>query len=116
MPPEVIEKNDYSKQSDVWSFGIFLWETLSCKVPFSNYDFHVVMYAVRKSFKIIFFKIVKKEKTPHVPENCPFELREVFNNCWKKNSQDRASFSCIIALLEKAEKTIDNNYKWVTFF
>lgn len=57
MPPEVIEKNDYSKQSDVWSFGVFLWETLSCKVPFSNYDFHVVMYAVRKFFKFFTFKI-----------------------------------------------------------
>lgn len=46
MAPEVIEKLDYSKASDVWSFGVFLWEILSRKVPFSNYESHVIMYAV----------------------------------------------------------------------
>lgn len=48
MPPEVIEKNNYSPKSDIWSFGVFLWEILSRKVPFKDYNQGVILYAVIK--------------------------------------------------------------------
>jgi len=48
-----------------------------------------------------------------VPGNCPKELRDIFNNCWRRNASDRPHFSKVIELLELAEKTVDNNYKWV---
>ncbi|KAI1714879.1 protein tyrosine kinase domain-containing protein [Ditylenchus destructor] len=101
MPPEVIEKNQYSKQSDVWSFGVFLWEVLSCKIPFTNYDAHVIMIA-----------IVERKKTLPLPENCPEELQAVFGGCWKRRAAERHSFSTIIKLLEEAEQVIDIKYKW----
>jgi serine/threonine protein kinase len=50
MPPETLKSYEYSKKSDVWSFGVFLWETLSCRIPFENYQFQVVMFAVSSYF------------------------------------------------------------------
>uniref|UniRef100_A0A915CLE5 Protein kinase domain-containing protein n=1 Tax=Ditylenchus dipsaci TaxID=166011 RepID=A0A915CLE5_9BILA len=82
------------QEGQLWWF-MFLWEVLSCQAPFSNYDFHVVMYAV-----------VRKEKTLHVPENCPMELRDVFSQCWKRDTKKRPSFSQILQLLEVAEKKL----------
>lgn len=51
MAPEVIKDQAYSKKSDVWAFGVFLWETLSCCVPFGDCEGFVVMYAVRHLFE-----------------------------------------------------------------
>lgn len=36
MPPEVIKSSTYSKFSDVWSFGVLLWELLTGEVPYKG--------------------------------------------------------------------------------
>lgn len=36
MPPEVIKNSTYSKASDVWSFGVLLWELLTGEVPYKG--------------------------------------------------------------------------------
>lgn len=36
MPPEVIKSSTYSKASDVWSFGVLLWELLTGEVPYKG--------------------------------------------------------------------------------
>ena len=36
MPPEVIKSSNYSKASDVWSFGVLLWELLTGEIPYKG--------------------------------------------------------------------------------
>ncbi len=36
MPPEVIKSANYSKASDVWSFGVLLWELLTGEIPYKG--------------------------------------------------------------------------------
>lgn len=36
MPPEVIKSSNYTKASDVWSFGVLLWELLTGEIPYKG--------------------------------------------------------------------------------
>ena len=36
MAPEVIEHKPYDGKADVFSFGVVLWELLTCRVPYSE--------------------------------------------------------------------------------
>jgi serine/threonine protein kinase len=40
LAPEAMSKNcEYTEKVDVYPYGIILWELLSCKQPFEEYDF-----------------------------------------------------------------------------
>jgi serine/threonine protein kinase len=44
MPPEVIKSSVYSKASDVWSFGVLLWELLTGEIPYRGEE-KIVYYS-----------------------------------------------------------------------
>uniref|UniRef100_A0A182UC98 mitogen-activated protein kinase kinase kinase n=1 Tax=Anopheles melas TaxID=34690 RepID=A0A182UC98_9DIPT len=46
MPPEVIKSGTYSKASDVWSYGVLLWELLTGETPYKGFDSLSVAYGV----------------------------------------------------------------------
>ncbi|XP_044524532.1 mitogen-activated protein kinase kinase kinase 10 [Gracilinanus agilis] len=46
MAPEVIRLSLFSKSSDVWSFGVLLWELLTGEVPYREIDALAVAYGV----------------------------------------------------------------------
>ncbi|WAR20552.1 M3K9-like protein [Mya arenaria] len=46
MAPEVIKNNTYSKHSDVWSYGVVLWELLTGETPYKGIDQLGVAYGV----------------------------------------------------------------------
>ncbi|KAF3845292.1 hypothetical protein F7725_008455 [Dissostichus mawsoni] len=46
MAPEVIRSSTFSKGSDVWSYGVLLWELLTGEVPFRGIDGLAVAYGV----------------------------------------------------------------------
>ena len=37
MPPEVIKTSTFSKASDVWSYGVLVWELLTGETPYKEY-------------------------------------------------------------------------------
>jgi mitogen-activated protein kinase kinase kinase 9 len=60
MAPEVIKSSTFSKASDVWSYGIVLWEILTGETPYKGIDALAVAYGVA----------VKKLTLP-IPTTCP---------------------------------------------
>ena len=44
--PEVLDTGDYSKASDVYSFGIVLWEILTLRLPWAEWSHWQVLHAV----------------------------------------------------------------------
>ncbi|MGH0132471.1 UNVERIFIED_CONTAM: hypothetical protein FKN15_049157 [Acipenser sinensis] len=46
MAPEVIRSSTFSKGSDLWSYGVLLWELLTGEVPFRGIDGLAVAYGV----------------------------------------------------------------------
>jgi len=106
-PPEVIIENAYSEKSDVWSYGVLLWEIFSCRLPYKDYDNIYILYSV-----------AYREKTPCLPTDCPQALKDVFTASWMQNCAERADFGSVLQLLDKAEAALGSVegqelFKWV---
>lgn len=103
MAPEALSDNIYTTCSDVWSFGIVLWEI----VTFSAYPYQGLSND----------EVVKRVTAGHTlsrPANCPDLLFDIMLKCWKKNPNERPTFIEIIEilLLETNEKlSLDSFYK-----
>lgn len=90
MAPEVIEHRPYDEKADVFSFGVVIWELLTCKVPYS--DMTPLQAAVG---------VVQKGLRPGIPPNCPGPLAEVLEACWAQLPASRPSFRDLTPRLQQ---------------
>ena len=90
MAVESLTRRMYSSKSDVWAFGVLLWEIMTlCLVPYHDIsDDKEVARAVRAG-----------ERLPK-PDNCPDELYAIMTKCWCERPQDRPSMPEIHAMLQ----------------
>lgn len=69
MAPEVIKNSTFSRASDVWSYGVVLWELLTGETPYKGIDTLAVAYGVA----------VNKLTLP-IPSTCPQPWRELMES------------------------------------
>jgi len=80
--PEVLEYRKYSHKSDVWSFGIVLWEMFEYgKVPYPELSNSQTMTEVLKGIRLPKPKLMSDE------------IGEIMFSCWKPNPSDRPTFA-----------------------
>ncbi|XP_058268314.1 muscle, skeletal receptor tyrosine-protein kinase isoform X2 [Hemibagrus wyckioides] len=90
MPPESIFYNRYTTESDVWAYGVVLWEIFSHGMqPYYGMAHEEVIYYVRDGHVLL------------CPEQCPLELYNLMRLCWSTNPSDRPSFASIHRILER---------------
>eukprot|EP01117_Protostelium_nocturnum_P012933 TRINITY_DN4790_c0_g1_i3.p1 TRINITY_DN4790_c0_g1~~TRINITY_DN4790_c0_g1_i3.p1 ORF type:complete len:528 (+),score=188.66 TRINITY_DN4790_c0_g1_i3:206-1789(+) len=91
--PEVLSKREYSHASDVWSFGILLFEIhTNGTVPYSDKDNKEVVSFVTKGNKL------------KIPEGVTLEISALMEKCWSSSPNDRPEFSQIAKALKKELK------------
>ncbi|XP_060532516.1 mitogen-activated protein kinase kinase kinase 11 isoform X2 [Cylas formicarius] len=90
MAPEVIKNSTFSKASDVWSYGVLLWELLTGEVPYKGIDTLAVAYGVA----------VNKLTLP-IPSTCPQPWRKLMEKCWASDPHRRPSFEHILEDLDE---------------
>ncbi|XP_054693452.1 tyrosine-protein kinase Fes/Fps isoform X2 [Grus americana] len=82
--PEALNYGRYSSESDVWSFGILLWEAFSLgAVPYANLSNQQTREAVEQGVRL------------DPPEQCPEEVYRLMQRCWEYDPRKRPSFSTI---------------------
>ncbi|XP_067430512.1 muscle, skeletal receptor tyrosine-protein kinase [Thunnus thynnus] len=97
MPPESIFYNRYTTESDVWAYGVVLWEIFSHGMqPYYGMGHEEVIYYVRDGHIL------------SCPENCPLELYNLMRLCWSTHPSDRPSFSSIHRILERMHQNTLN--------
>ncbi|XP_018425474.1 PREDICTED: tyrosine-protein kinase ZAP-70 isoform X2 [Nanorana parkeri] len=79
--PECIQYHKFSSRSDVWSFGVTMWEAFS---------YGQKPYKKLKGTQVIEF-IEKKERLA-CPAQCPKEMYELMLDCWIYKMDDRPNF------------------------
>ncbi|XP_030327036.1 muscle, skeletal receptor tyrosine-protein kinase isoform X2 [Strigops habroptila] len=97
MPPESIFYNRYTTESDVWAYGVVLWEIFSYGMqPYYGMAHEEVIYYVRDGNVL------------SCPDNCPLELYNLMRLCWSKLPSDRPGFASIHRILERMyEKAVE---------
>ncbi|XP_045460626.1 tyrosine kinase receptor Cad96Ca [Harmonia axyridis] len=90
MAPESLYDNIFSVKSDVWSFGILMWEVVTLgSTPYPGMSAAEVMKKVKDGYRL------------DKPDHCRRELYNIMYYCWDKDPKQRPSFSECIGLLEK---------------
>ncbi|GMY16714.1 serine/threonine-protein kinase STY13-like [Fagus crenata] len=89
MAPEVLDGKPYNRKCDVYSFGICLWETYCCDMPYPNLSFADISSAV-----------VRQNLRPEIPRCCPSSLASIMRKCWDANPEKRPDMDEVVRLLE----------------
>uniref|UniRef100_A0A6Q2XTW9 Discoidin domain-containing receptor 2 n=1 Tax=Esox lucius TaxID=8010 RepID=A0A6Q2XTW9_ESOLU len=98
MSWESILLGKFTTASDVWAFGVTLWETLTfCKEqPYSQLTDEQVIENTGE-----FFRDQKRQIYLPQPALCPDPVYKIMLSCWRRNTKERPSFQEIYrALLE----------------
>ncbi|XP_008048434.1 tyrosine-protein kinase Fes/Fps isoform X5 [Carlito syrichta] len=91
--PEALNYGRYSSESDVWSFGILLWETFSLGAsPYPNLSNQQTREFVEKGGRL------------PCPELCPDAVFRLMEQCWVYEPGQRPSFSAICQELQSIRK------------
>ncbi|XP_068158008.1 insulin-like receptor [Drosophila tropicalis] len=103
MPPESLRDGVYASSSDVFSFGVVLWEmaTLASQPYQGLSNEQVLRYVIDGG-------IMER------PENCPDVLHKLMHRCWHHRPSARPSFLDIIAYLEPHSSNAQ--FKDVSFY
>ena len=89
MAPEVAKYQKYNHKVDIYSFGILLWELLSCKKPFADYDL--------QDFREF---VMHGEERPGMDEKWPVDVQDMIHNCWSPDIEKRPDFSKLVCILD----------------
>ncbi|XP_011494651.1 PREDICTED: tyrosine-protein kinase transmembrane receptor Ror-like [Ceratosolen solmsi marchali] len=93
MSPESVMYGRFTLESDVWSFGVVLWEVYSFgKQPYYGHNNDEVMKLILEGIMLI------------PPEDCPPYVCQIMRDCWKTEPRDRLRFVDILEKLEKAQE------------
>ena len=95
LAPEVIQQQQWSSKSDVWSFGCLMWEVFSGgQRPYTGFVDQEVIGLVTSG---------------HVlsrPDRCPAIVYDVMTECWKRPSSSRADMSSVCRRLASCQKPL----------
>ncbi|KAA8593350.1 hypothetical protein FQN60_009466 [Etheostoma spectabile] len=88
--PEAIAYRKFTSASDVWSFGIVMWEVMAFgERPYWDMSNHEVMKAINEAFRL------------PAPMDCPSAINQLMLQCWQNDRSKRPRFSDIVNILDK---------------
>ncbi|KAK6195476.1 hypothetical protein SNE40_000901 [Patella caerulea] len=108
--PEGLAFNRFSTKSDVWAFGVLLWELATYGMsPYPGVDLTEVYHLLERGYRM------------ERPAGCPAHVYQLMLKCWQWEPKDRPTFKEIHYLLEnmfdmssiseEVEKELEKNDK-----
>ncbi|XP_050988520.1 proto-oncogene tyrosine-protein kinase ROS isoform X2 [Labeo rohita] len=90
MSPESLTDGIFNKYSDVWAFGVLLWEIMTLgKLPYPTYTNHEVLTHISTGARL------------PSPDGCPKRLYNLMMSCWKQEPTERPNFQYLEKTLRK---------------
>ncbi|XP_028443719.1 megakaryocyte-associated tyrosine-protein kinase isoform X2 [Perca flavescens] len=88
--PEALKKEKFSTKSDVWSYGVLLWEIFSYgRQPYPKMSLKEVKEMVEGGYRM------------EAPEDCPPSVYSLMRICWEQEPRRRPAFHKLREKLER---------------
>uniref|UniRef100_A0AAF5PGR0 Receptor protein-tyrosine kinase n=4 Tax=Wuchereria bancrofti TaxID=6293 RepID=A0AAF5PGR0_WUCBA len=85
MALEALDSHVYTIYSDVWSFGILLWEIMTLGgTPYPSIAMQQLYSCLKEGYRM------------EAPDNCPEEVYDVMVACWQEKPENRPSFDTLV--------------------
>lgn len=108
--PECLKECKFYYASDVWSFGVTLYELLtycdSSQSPPSKFIELIGLTQGQMTVLRLTELLERGERLPR-PEKCPYEIYLLMKNCWEAEASFRPTFQNLIPIL----KTVQEKYQ-----
>ncbi|KAG7333206.1 hypothetical protein KOW79_003341 [Hemibagrus wyckioides] len=102
MSPESLKDGVFTTNSDVWSFGVVLWEIATlAEQPYQGMSNEQVL------------RFVMEGGLLDKPDNCPDMLFELMRMCWQYNPKMRPSF---LEIISSIKEELEPSFRDVSFF
>ncbi|CAO4386651.1 unnamed protein product [Caenorhabditis nigoni] len=102
MAPESLSSYEYSFKSDVWSYGVLLWELFSLgEVPYAEVQTTELLTTHRSGKRLL------------KPDYCPDEIYDVMRSCWQELPDDRPAFQQTCSILAQMLEKATENYGYL---
>uniref|UniRef100_A0A8B9L8H0 Tyrosine-protein kinase receptor n=1 Tax=Astyanax mexicanus TaxID=7994 RepID=A0A8B9L8H0_ASTMX len=102
MSPESLKDGVFTTNSDVWSFGVVLWEIATlAEQPYQGMSNEQVL------------RFVMEGGLLDKPDNCPDMLFELMRMCWQYNPKMRPSF---LEIISSIKEELEPSFQEVSFF
>ncbi|CAL8087149.1 unnamed protein product [Calicophoron daubneyi] len=106
MAPESLQTACFTNQSDVWSYGVVLWEIATmASLPYQGMSHEEVIDFVLSGNTLL---------TNGAPVNCPKLLLSLMSHCWKYEPAKRPTFLALSCLL--SPRFCDADFRLRSFF
>eukprot|EP00210_Caulerpa_lentillifera_P005200 g4968.t1 len=89
MPPEVLRDGILTPATDVFSFGMILWELMAGKVPFLGMNSGEIMVAIVEG------------QRPEIPSDWPPMYSKLIHSCWSARRDQRPTFKTVIKHIKR---------------
>ncbi|XP_065890002.1 ephrin type-B receptor 3-like isoform X2 [Dysidea avara] len=95
--PEAIQYRKFTTSSDVWSYGVLLWEVMSYgQQPYWDWSNHKVLDEVEAGYRL------------ELPKDCPQTVYEVMLDCWNLDHRLRPKFD---EIGKELDALLNNNFQ-----
>ncbi|XP_065905864.1 muscle, skeletal receptor tyrosine protein kinase-like isoform X2 [Dysidea avara] len=95
MAPESIMYGKFTMATDVWSFGVVMWEVFTYgQQPYVGLTDEEVIASVTK------------QETLEPPTGCPLQVKKVMTQCWSQSPGSRSNFSKLHTTIQQLSTTL----------
>jgi len=97
MAPEAIIEGLCTSQTDVWSFGILIWELITLGgSPYPGVPIASLVELLKSGYRM-----------PR-PDHCSQQMYEMMQMCWQEKPQKRPTFGELVNMLDRDLQTLYN--------
>jgi len=96
MAPELLQrKATHTQKSDMYSYGMVVWEISSCDTPFKDV-----------SNQTLLMQLVKGGEREDIPEGTPLAVEKLIKGCWEGKGEARPDAKTAVeTLLEESKRS-----------
>ncbi|EFA78013.1 leucine-rich repeat-containing protein [Heterostelium album PN500] len=95
LAPEIMSGGEATTKSDIYSFGVILWEILTCSEFFGEISFMSVLE-----------DMVIAGKRPAIPDWCHPTFTKLIEDCWNNDPKKRPPFTAIVSTLKQLQSSV----------